>query len=304
MTFLKIRKRIAEEMGVAYDDTSTDANDTMATKIKEWINNRYAYLAGRRSWNWLITDQIIQTSAQITTGTVTATLANTTITFSSAPAVSVAGWWIQFSDSKDWYIISTHTAGVATAVLTKAYLGTTSSTLTYTLRKVYYALPSNVHKIMNLRQTRDNTTLRYLPPRIFDRCAADRTRVSNPLFYTVLGLDSSNLYRMEFYPVPVVAMNVAMRAYVVPTALSADGDVPLTPEAYHEYLVWDVLATYAYTHEDDTRRKQAQDIRDEIYAAMLANDTAGENIPQRAPFDVDLGSSSTGWLSQIRLPIQ
>jgi len=72
MTFLEVRQRIAEIIGVDSTDTTTDANATMVNKLKEWVNSRYRAICGSRAWNFLIKDAIIQTTTEITTGTVTA----------------------------------------------------------------------------------------------------------------------------------------------------------------------------------------------------------------------------------------
>ncbi len=302
MTFIKIRKRIAEIIGVDYSDTTADSNDTLVTKLKEWVNNRYLALASSRSWNWTIKDAVIQTATEITTGTVTATLASTSITFSNAPTPSVAAWFIQFSDSEDWYQIATHTAATTSAVLSNAYLGTTSSTLTYKLRKVYYALPSDLSKILNLKQTRDDITLKYLSARIVDNLVPDKTRTGKPAFYTISGLDSSRQYRAEFYPVADVAMNINLRYYSTVTELSSDSDVPLIPAAFHDFLVWDTLATYGFMFMDDTRISAAKALANELYKKLEDNDVATEDIPIRMAFD-DSPSQNYSQLNQENFPI-
>lgn len=302
MTFLEIRQRIAEIIGVDSADTTADANATMVNKLKEWVNSRYRALAAKRSWNWLIKDSIIQTTTEITTGTVTATLASTTITFTSGPAASVAGWFIQFSDSDDWYQISTHTAAATTAVLTAAYLGTTSSTLTYTLRKVYYVLPTDTGKILNIRQTRDDISLQYIPPRQLDSIIPDRTRTGEPEYYTISGVDSSRQYKVEFYPVPNVSMNLNVRYYQVVAELSSDSDVPIIPEGLHDFLVWDTLGTYGFMFLDDTRISAAQAMANKLFDDMVKNDIATEDIPVRTPYDVDL-TNQKNWLGRQDLPI-
>lgn len=302
MTFLEIRQRIAEQLGLDSSDTQTDNNATLEAKFEEWVNARYRLLAGKRSWNWLLKDSIIQTRADITTGTVTATNDSTTITFSSAPTVSATGFFIQFSDSDDWYEISSHTANVTTATLTVPYLGTTSSTLTYILRKIYYVLPTDCSKILNLKQTRDDISLRYVSPRRFDELVSDRTRTGEPEFYSIVGVDSSRQYKMEFYPVPNVAMNINVRYYRVAAELSADGDVPLIPEAFHDFLVWDVLGTYGFSFLDDTRISAALAEANRIYDDMVKNDIATENIAVRAPFDAGMYHDSD--LSRLDLPIE
>ncbi len=308
MTFLKIRQRIAEIIGVDSTDTTADANATMITKLKEWVNARYRYLAGRRSWNWRLQDTIIQTVTEITTGTVTATLASTTITFTNAPTPSVAKWFIQFSDTEDWYEISAHTAATTTATLANAYLGTTSSALTYKLRKVYYSLPSTVGKILDAKQTRNDVSLRYVSPRELDHYVPDRTVTGKPCYYSITGLDTSiaatadQKYRVEFFPVADVSMNINFRHYQIPAELSADGDIPLFPADFHEFLVWDVLGSYGFMFLDDTRISAAKAEANDILKTMIKNDVAVENIPVRQPFDVDL-SDKTLWLRQTNLPI-
>lgn len=285
MTFLEIRQRIAEIIGVDSADTTTDSNATMVNKLKEWVNARYRALASSRSWNWTIKDGIIQTAAEITTGTITATLASTTITFSSAPTPSVAGWFIQFSDTDDWYQISTHTAATTTATLTTAYLGATSSTLTYTLRKVYYALPSDLSKVLNMKQTRSDVTLQYVSARQSDSLVPDKTSTGEPRFYSISGLDSSRLYRAEFYPIPSTTMNIAIRYYAVVAELSGDSDVPLIPEGFHDILVWDTLATYGFMFMDDTRVSAAKVLAADLYKQLKDNDVASENLPVRFASD-------------------
>ena len=304
MTFLEIRQRVAEMLGLNSASTQFDPNATIETKIKEWVNARYRLLCGKRSWNWLIQDAIIQTAAEVTTGTVTATNASTTITFSSAPAASATGWFIQFSDSDDWYEISSHTAAVTTATLSAAFLGTTSSTLTYTLRKTYYALPSTIGKIIDARQTRSDVALKYVSPQTLNRYVPDRTATGKPYYYSIAGLDSSRNYRMELYPVPSEAMNINIRHFAVATELSGDSDVPLAPEAFHEFLVWDTLASYGYLFLDDARVTKAKAEAKEIYEFMEKNDIATENVAVRRSFDVDLTTSTDDWLRRLDTPIE
>lgn len=302
MTFLEIRQRIAEQLGISSADTTADANATIENKLKEWVNARYRALAGSRSWNWLIKDSIVQTVVDVTEGTVEATNGDATLTFTDGPVLSAAGWFIQFSDSNDWYEISTHTAAATTAEMTTPYLGTTSSTLTYVLRKVYYALPTDTGKILNVSQHRVwNTTLKYLPSRILDQYEWLRDRSGRPRFYSIAGVDTSRQYKMELLPSPDVAMNLNVRRYCVVAELSADGDFPVIPEAFHDILVWDVLATYGFTFIDDTRISSAKAEYNNLYDSLVANDVATEDIPVRLPYDVELSGSNI--LGDYNLPI-
>lgn len=298
MTFLQIRQRIAELMGVSSLDQTPDDNATMKDKLKAWVNDRYKVLAGKAQWNWLISDFIIQTVADITTGTVAVTEGSATITFSSAPTDSVEDYEIQFEDTDDWYKIDTHTAASTSATLTTDFIGTTDSAADYILRKVYYALPSTTGKILNIRQSRTKATLRYVPVRQLDRMIPDRTRTGTPEWYTISGLNTDRTYRMELYPVPSEAMNLNGRAYRIITEMTDDSDIPLIPEEYHGILVWDVLATYGYTFLDDTRISECKAEYNNLFKDMKKNHIDVEDVPVRMAFDVDL-SQSDAILNQI-----
>lgn len=305
MTFLELRQRVAEELGIDATDTSTDNNASIANKLKEWVNARYRLLCGRRKWNWMLKDTIIQTSTEITTGTVTATNASTSITFSSGPTPSVAGWRIQFAGSDDWYTISAHTATQTGATLTHAYLGSTGSGKTYKLRKVYYTLPADCAAVFTLRQSRDENKLVYCPIRKFDEIVPDRTQTGTPRFYTIVGRDSSAspLYRIEFYPVPNVAMNLDCRYYEVFAEMSADGDEPRIPTEFHDFLVWDVLGSYGYMFLDDTRVSAAAALAEKTFDAMEKADVAAEGTAVRRPFDSG-ASAEDNRLRALDLPVE
>lgn len=303
MTFLQIRQRIAELMGLDSSDVTPDNNATIQDKLKAWVNARYKSLCARRAWNWLIKDFTLQTVTEVTTGTVTATQGSTTITFSVGPTLSAAGWFIKFSSASDWYEIDTHTAASTTAVLKVPYLYTTSSTLTYNLRKVYYALPSDISRIYDIRQTVQRNKLKYLSQREIDTYVPDRTRYGSPSYYSIAGLDSNNQFKAEFYPVPNTALNLNGRYYKIVSDLSADTDTPLIPEAYHEILVWEVLGTYGYLFLDDTRVSFAKAEANNLYQQMVRSDIDTENVASRQPFDVDF--STKDWmLRRLDLPIQ
>lgn len=302
MTFLQIRQRIAELMGMSSIDRTPDDNATMEDKLKAWVNSRYKLLAGKESWNWMVKDSIIQTVPDITTGTVSATADSTSITFSSAPAASVAGYFIQFSDTTDWYEIDTHTAASASAELTVPYLGTTNGTLTYILRKAYYLLPSDTGKILNVSQHRVwNTTLTYVPTRMLDRYSAIRQSSDRPRFYSIVGLNADRQYQMEIFPSPNVKMNLNVRRYQIITEMTADTDIPVLPEAYHEILVWDVLATFGFTFLDDTRISSAKAEYNNLYKDMKRNHVDVEDIAVRQAYDVDLTGDPIGYMN---LPVQ
>ncbi len=304
MTFLQIRQRIAELMGLSATDTTPDANGVMQDKLKAWVNNRYKALAAKRSWNWLVKDSIVQTTPDVTTGTVTATNGSTALIFSNAilPA-DVQGYFVQIQDTTDWYEVVS-ASDTSNAVMDVPFLGLTSGTYTFTLRKFYYLLPADTGKILDVSQHRIwNTALKFIPARILDQYLTYRQQTNRPRYYTIIGINSTRQYKMELFPYPNVAMNLNVRRYQVITEMTADTDIPVLPEAYHEILVWAVLSTYGYTFLDDTRIASAKAEFNTLYQDMIHNDVATENIPVRLAFDVDL-SGFNNVLGQYNLPVQ
>lgn len=86
---------------------------------------------------------ILTTVAEITAGSVLVTNGLASITFSSAPAVSVAGRKFYVDNEGIVYRILTHTAGQAAATLDANYVGVSGSGLAYHVFQDEYALASD-----------------------------------------------------------------------------------------------------------------------------------------------------------------
>lgn len=83
---------------------------------------------------------IVTTDALIETGTVTVTEGSTLVTFSSAPAASVAGWRLEVSKLPTVPRILTHTGGVATATMDAPWPEDTQTAASYVVYNVEYDL--------------------------------------------------------------------------------------------------------------------------------------------------------------------
>jgi len=281
MDFSDIIARVAEMLGLPDNDSN------FSTKIKAWINESYKSISSMDLWPWLVKNDVVQTSVEIVAGTVDVTNASTAITFSSGPAVSVAtDWRIQFSGDDNWYDITSHTAGATAAVLADNFLGTTDTVATYTLRKVYYSLPSDVDHIMSVRQSVNNIKLKAIDTRFFDMHFPDPTSVAGPKAYLIIGQDSSQNYRMVLHPTPSDEINVDIRYYQKVSDLSADADEPLIPSQFRPVLIFDVLSKYGYMFLDDTRINQAAGIRNSFLRDMkAAANPSPDNVTKKLPWD-------------------
>src|SRR5262245_12973813 len=132
MNFLTMQQELSDRLA-AFDQTvSADA-----TKLKRWLNAAQQDVCSKRNWPFMIGHEIVQTVTDYTTGTVATTASSSSITFSGTISRSVANYFIKTSDSDDWYKISAHTAGSASATITPSAI-TTNSAATFTIRKLWY----------------------------------------------------------------------------------------------------------------------------------------------------------------------
>jgi hypothetical protein len=110
----------AHELGVGSADWELVAKDALNT----------AHLDLLRAFPWLFGKKtppgVLTTSAEITTGTVTVTAGSINITFTAAPAASVATWrfYVVGDSLGTIYRINTHTAASTAAVLDSVYVNT------------------------------------------------------------------------------------------------------------------------------------------------------------------------------------
>lgn len=250
MDYTTLQTRVAQEAGM---DLTQDSSIVGA-----WVNGAYQHISGVFNWPWLIKTGTIQTVADITTGTVAVSAGGQALTFSSGPAVSVANdYWIQFTTSADWYPISAHTAASTSATISIPYVGTSAYSSTYILRKIFYSLPSDLDRVDEIRQAITKQKLEYIDYRTFHRYIADPTASYTPIYYSMIGLDASQYWRIGLYPTPNAVINLQLLYYQKITELSATSDTPLIPAKWHNVVVWGALALYGHDFIDDTRVQTA-----------------------------------------------
>lgn len=263
MNLTTLQTAVAQETGL---DTTNDA-----TKLTAWINSAYQVISSKYNWPWLVKNGTIVTVADITSGTVSINAGSTSLTFSSAPAASVAGnYMIRFdTQSNDWYNISAHTGGETNATLASAFIGTTNySAGAYTLRKVYYSMPSDCDRVFDIRQAITKIKLVPVDIRTFDYYLPDPAVTADPVYYAPVGYDSSNNWQLTLYPVPSEVINLQIRYLQKITALSSGNDTPLIPTKFHDAIVFAALYLYGHPYIDDNRVNAAKARFDELMKDM------------------------------------
>lgn len=265
MDFSVLKTRVADEVGL---DTTTDA-----TILGAWVNAAYKQVCGIENWPWLLKLATIQTVADITTGTVSINAGSTSLTFSSAPASSVANqYMIQFRTvSDDWYLISAHTGASTSATLSVPFNGSVNiSGVAYTLRKVFYSLASDTDRIVDARQSRTKNKLGAVDIRTFDRYLPDPTATGDPLYYYLAGVDTSKYWQIGLYPIPSSVENIQIRYLNMPADM-ATTDTPNLPEKFHDVLIYGALYMFGHAYIDDTRIQAAKARFDQAVSDMREN---------------------------------
>ncbi len=138
----------------------TDGSSNYATKVMEYLNAaQLGLLIGgpfgpgdERGMDLPVVDWwwarkrpygVFNTEASRTTGTVTATQGSTTLTFSSAPSQSLAGWRVRINNLTTVPRIQTHIAAGTVAVLDAAWPEETQTAVSYVAFKLEYNLASD-----------------------------------------------------------------------------------------------------------------------------------------------------------------
>lgn len=137
ITFKDIQDAVREELRVPTQDTTT------LNRIKRDINSVYKDLISRKRWPWLHKFITLTHRKMIETGTVAVTVSSRAATLSSAPAISVKGYWFRVDRNEEIYRIEQHTAGATAIVLQSDYTDTTTAAASYRIWTDRIPLPSD-----------------------------------------------------------------------------------------------------------------------------------------------------------------
>lgn len=225
--FEDIYTAILELLKIQASDTTT------LNRIKRDINIAYEDVISRHEWWWNRSLTTLQLPAKITTGTISVTSGSTTVTFSSAPAASVAGYRLKIGSSSDVYNVSTHTGGATTAVLTIAYIGNTDTDLTYKCWKDYVLLPTDCKETVMVQHSVYADPVEELGLEDFRRVVAQQPdREGPPLYYTTDDFDSAGKRKLRYWPaVYATKLNLDVDYTMNFVGLDIAGDEPAIPIA-------------------------------------------------------------------------
>lgn len=250
MNFSTMQQELSDRVK-AYDN----AVSSDLTALKRWLNMAQQDISGRQNWSFMLGHEIIQTIADITTGTVSINTGSTSLTFSSAPSSSVTNYFIKFSDTNNWYKISSHTAGSTSATLSQSFGGSSNiSAGTYTLRKLFYATSTPFDSILDIKETVNGRFIKEASARDVDIFLPLYWNQGSIYQYTTSVPDSTGGVELSFIYSPSSVINLQVRGIKKLSDMSASTDTSLIPQRWHSTIL-DLAAFYAFVSLDDTRSK-------------------------------------------------
>lgn len=254
-------------------------------ELNALINAEHEGILGDNPWAEKKAESTITTIAPYSTGTVSTT--STAVTGSGTTFTSaMVGRYIRFGTDQTYYKITAFGSVTGLTIETAVASGDVSAGSTYSIFKNVYALPSDLDRILSMAY-RDPLT--EITRQDLDRLDPDRTvTATDPRYWCMRELDSSNVRQVELWPVPTGAVLVRFQ-YTKTNTLSSDSDVPLYRS---DVLVWKSAASGAYLLYAKTGDEAwinlgdrfLQNFERQLSSALL--DDVGRNSPNHRVRDV------------------
>ncbi len=277
--FEDIYTAIQELLKIQSTDTVTLA------RIKRDINIAYGDIVARKNWWWNRSITQIQTKANYTTGTLTVTEGSVNITFSSAPAISVANYKIKINGFPEIYTIATHTGASTSAALSVAFLGESSTTATFKVWKDFIELPTDCKETFIVQHQHNTQPMLPLGLADFRRLVSvNPDRAGTPIYYTTDDFNSSSQRRLRFFPSNnTSAITVDIDYIMNLEALDAAGDEPIMPIEDRDVLFY-MAASHAWTRErNEAEAERYRQMGEKKLAEMASRIQDSMETPQLVP---------------------
>lgn len=213
------------------------------TRLKRWLNLAQQDIAARHPFEWLYKRAYVQTIVDRTAGTVAITNGAAAVTGTgTAFATTDVRSFIRFEGDTNWYEV---TARASTTAITigNNFQGATLTAGTYTLRTVYYNLPTDVVSIYDARQSNSPLKLTNLGVWTMDTYQPDINTTGKPTAYYRFRLDpeiavtAAKAIQVGFFPSPDDEYNIEFRYIKQLVDLSADTDLSEIPAQFHTLMI-------------------------------------------------------------------
>lgn len=242
---------------------SPSLETTKRRQVLQFINNRYQEICMGTHWRWLKAAYDFNLEAPYSTGTVSATLGDATVT-----GVGTA-WSTQNVQPKDViffdsvsqvYHVASRTSSTELELETEFSGDESITDDTYTIGRNQYELPSTTDHLISFIIDSKHKMI-PLGVEDFRRLqATDPTRVDMPQYYSMVrrDTDDDSVY-MEVFPTPDKAYQCHIDYTVRILYLEDDTDCyPIIPDRYRAVLYYGALAEFYMTLRDPSASQLAE----------------------------------------------
>ena len=286
LTLANIETRCANSLRIP------TSNSTEMTKLDAVINEVYRDIALKYDWEFLHKRTVINTVADITTGTISVTNDSTSVTFSSAPTPSVAQRVLIVDgntiDPGAAYRVSAHTAGATAATLDAAYTGGTDTAAAYSVYGDSYDLPTDCEHVRFIRRAGFQHPMKRIDPSEMEEIKGWDRSEGSPQIYSVYDFDTTGdpttQRQLVIHPYPdeIYRMEVHYRRSL--NTELATTTRPLIPDDFAQLLVWGTLGVgYAIFLNDTERAGYFQSLFNDRLLLLTARKREMEGPPGIVP---------------------
>lgn len=246
------------------------------------------------SWSARKTESTITLTATYSTGTVSGSSGSTTLTGSSTVWTSgMASRWIRIGSDTFYFKISS-VASATSLTLETALTDDVDSGTSYTIFQHVYSLPSDFERVLSLTS---DVKMNEWQQQDIDRIDPYRSATaSRPYIYSIRGLNSSNYYDVEVWPVPSSA-SILRLDYMKTSSLTNDTDSPPYRGDILVYRLAQAGASFLHARTGDAAwlnlaDRYNQHYKESLEAAMeddLAKSSSASYIRDAAITDITPG---------------
>lgn len=220
------------------------------------------------TWWWLKAHASLTLQPIIDAGTIDVTNDSTSITFSSAPSSSLAGWHIKVDDHADVFKIASHTGGAAGATLDLAYTGETDSAADYEAFKLDYDLAGDILHLIAPMQTYQRRQIELVSQEEFEESwPLDEIKEGTPTKFMMVD-ENTVRFNAKGQDESDELVRVDYSYLQEPSDLIDDAsDTPLVPRQYRRVLA-DIAVFFLHIDKADSRADTVGLMAQKILRAM------------------------------------
>jgi len=212
------------------------------------INNRYAWIAGHRHWNWLFSSVDFNFKGVYDTGTVSVTKGSQTITGVGTgwSAALIPGHRIIIGNFETQYSIETVNSSTSID-LASEIVEESQTDLTYKIVKNAYEMPAELENVQSVAVDGVGELVPLGTQDFRRMVSSNPTLISQPRFYTVTARRPQDGIRtVEVWPWPDEDYNCHIDfGCMVMRLVDSDDDFPLIPDRYRHILFYGGLSEFA-----------------------------------------------------------